>query len=175
MDTNRIIRDLTIIKFKGDVMREILKKVLLILSIIVLGIMGNAQAFELDLSEEEKEVWSMEETYWEFVKNRDLEGYRSLWHEEFEGWPKGLKQPANKDRLISVVKLWFSSITPGSFTFKLTPYTVRLYGDVIIVHYLCQAVWTDHKGKEVSMNDRMTHTWMKQDGKWQIIGGMSAN
>jgi len=46
---------------------------------------------------------------------------------------------------------------------------------MVIVHYLCQAVWIDHKGKDVSTNDRMTHTWMKQDGKWQIIGGMSAN
>jgi len=76
---------------KGVFMRKMLKKMIVVLSIVGLGVMGNAQAFELDLSEAEKEVWSMEETYWEFVKNRDLEGYRSLWHEDFVGWPKGLK------------------------------------------------------------------------------------
>jgi ketosteroid isomerase-like protein len=137
--------------------------------------MGNAQAFEQDLSTAEKEVWSMEETYWNYVANRDLKGYMTLWHEDFVGWPRGLKQPADKDRLIRGAKSWFGSIKPESLTFELTPHSVRIYGDVTIVHYLCSATWKDLKGNERSINDRMTHTWMKQDGKWKIIGGMSAD
>ena len=63
---------------------------------------------------------------------------------------------------------------PGSLTFELTPYSVRIYGDVAIVHYFCSGSWKDLQGNERSIKDRMTHTWRKRDGKWQIIGGMSA-
>jgi len=158
----------------GAFMKKISKWALVVLMLVILMIIGSIHAVEQDLSTTEKEVWSMEETYWHFVASGDIESYMTLWHEDFVGWPRGSEQPVNKEGLIRQVKAAIEAGKPGSLTFKLTPYSVRIYGDVAIVHYLCSLTWKDLQENEHSRKDRMTHTWMRQDGRWLIIGGMSA-
>jgi len=35
----------------------------------------------------EEQIWSLEKSYWEYVKANDLQKYRALWHDDFVGWP----------------------------------------------------------------------------------------
>ena len=55
-------------------------------------------------SDNEKAVWKLETTYWEDVKALDLDSYKTLWHENFVGWPYSSSQPARKDHITDWIK-----------------------------------------------------------------------
>jgi hypothetical protein len=53
---------------------------------------------------------------------------------------------------------------------------VRVTGEIAIDHYRLKANWTKGDTGEVARTDamRITHTWIRTSGTWQILGGMSA-
>ena len=164
---------------------------LLIATVVFLLLSPNTAAFECnngsselisvnslysqEWSDDEKEVWKMEEKYWSLVKNLDLEGYLELWHPEFVGWPKSNEEPAKHEDVRSVVEGLFTQTEKGSFKIELTPHSSKSYGDIVVVFYRCKASYKDIEGNEHSIFDRFTHTWMKYKGKWTIIAGMNAD
>jgi hypothetical protein len=50
-------------------------------------------------SADEKEVWSLEDSYWRYVQANDLDRYRTLWHADFLGWPLSNPEPVRKERI----------------------------------------------------------------------------
>jgi hypothetical protein len=50
-------------------------------------------------SKEEQEAWKLESDYWKYVQAADLEKYKSLWHQNFVGWPSVSAVPARKDQI----------------------------------------------------------------------------
>jgi hypothetical protein len=50
-------------------------------------------------SSHEREVWALENSYWQYVKSNDLDRYRTLWHRDFLGWPYSDTEPAGKERI----------------------------------------------------------------------------
>jgi len=155
-----------------------MKKIPIILLVAILlstSVFSRIQTIDQELSDEEMEVWNMEKAYWEYVKNRDLDGYMTLWHPNFMGWPSIWKRPSNRESLSRLVSVWFASINPGSISVELIRYSVKIYGNVAIVYYLCNRSSENLQGVKESTSSRYIHTWMKQDGKWKIIGGMSAD
>jgi len=131
-------------------------------------------AFAQDSANEEAQVWNLEKAYWEYVKTNDLEKYRALWHENFIGWPFVSSAPVRKDHITD----WITSNTSKGV--KLQSYSIeqlgiQVTGDVAINHYRIRANWADNEGAEVRTDAlRITHTWIRTHGNWQIIGGMSA-
>jgi len=113
-------------------------------------------------------------TDWEYVKTNNLEKYRALWHEDFLGWPFVSSAPVRKDHITD----WITSNTSKGV--KLQSYSteelaIHVTGDVAIDHYRIKAKWANNEGAEVRTDAfRITHTWIRTNGEWQIIGGMSA-
>lgn len=123
---------------------------------------------------DETQVWSLEKAYWEYVKANDLEKYRALWHNNFLGWPFVSPQPARKDHITD----WITANTSKGV--KLQSYSIeqmgiQVTGDIAINHYRIAANWADDRGGN-TRNDklRITHTWLRTNDTWQILGGMSA-
>jgi len=52
---------------------------------------------------------------------------------------------------------------------------VTIFGNIGIAFYLLTGSYENRDGDRTTISDRLTHTWMKDGGKWRIIGGMSAN
>jgi hypothetical protein len=133
-----------------------------------------AAAFAEDSANYEPQVWSLEKAYWEYVKGNDLEKYRALWHEHFLGWPFVSSGPVRKDHITD----WITSNTSKGV--KLQSYSIEqlaidVTGDVAINCYRIKANWATSEGVEVRKDAlRITHTWIRVEGTWQIIGGMSA-
>src|ERR1700746_2784420 len=65
-------------------------------------------------STDEKEVWSLEDAYWQYVKANDFERYRTLWHADFLGWPYGSPEPAGKERITE----WITAHTSKGETLR---------------------------------------------------------
>jgi ketosteroid isomerase-like protein len=61
-------------------------------------------------------------------------------------------------------------------SYSIEERAVHVTGDVAIDHYRIKANWAKTDSGEVTKTDtaRITHTWIRTDGGWQILGGMSA-
>ena len=111
-------------------------------------------------------VWALEGRYWSTAAAGDDVAYRSLFHEEFTGWPCGQDAPRSK----SWISL--STLKMGSDTPALDERTQTGGHDLIVVYYRA----TDHVvGADGSRKPRVrnfTHSWIRVGSSWQVIGGM---
>jgi len=138
--------------------------------VVVLAAAGFAQGAAND----EAQIWSLEKAYWEYVKGNDLEKYRALWDEDFLGWPFVSSAPVRKDHITD----WITANTSKGVklqSFSIEQLAIQVTGDIAINHYRIKANWATSEGVEVRKDTlRITHTWIRTHGTWQILGGMSA-
>ena len=133
-----------------------------------------AAAFGQNLAKDETQVWQLEKAYWEYVKANDLDKYRALWHENFLGWPFISSVPVHKDHITD----WITANTSKGIklqSYSIEQLAVQVTGDVAVDYYRINARWANGEGAEVRTDRlRITHTWIRTGGTWQIIGGMSS-
>jgi ketosteroid isomerase-like protein len=146
------------------------KQIVFISIVIGLGLINNLGAARQEYLDTEKKVWQLEERYWECWINEDLEGYMSLLHEGFLGWPSSLELPSDKKAARGFVQNFWAQAK--LFAFEMKPAGIRVVDDVAVVHYF--VIGKDKDGNPVGSGYRITHTWKKQGGKWQVLGGMSS-
>ena len=144
------------------------------LKTIALFVAVSAAAFAEGSDNEQAQIWNLEKAYWEYVKANDLEKYRALWHENFLGWPFVSPAPVRKDRITD----WITSNTSKNITlqsYSIEQLAIQVTGDIAIDYYRINAAWANSTGTEVRTDRlRITHTWTRTHGTWQIIGGMSS-
>jgi ketosteroid isomerase-like protein len=116
-------------------------------------------------------IWSLEQAYFEHNRNADYEKIVSTWHEEFLGWPDPEPKPIDKEEGARYVRRNFKE--PASFTFEIEPAGIRVVGDVAVNHYTVHFTTKDDQGREEKRSLRVTHTWIKENGEWKVLAGMS--
>ena len=123
---------------------------------------------------DEQDIWNLEKAYWEYVQANDLDKYRGLWHDNFLGWPFVSPAPVRKDHITD----WISANTSKGIRLQLysiEPLATQVTGDIAMDYYRINATWGTGEGAEAKTDKfRITHTWIRTHGAWQIIGGMSA-
>jgi len=150
---------------------------LLLLSLLLLSLMLPALCLADDLTSDEFAVWQLEETYWKYVKAGDLEAYRTLWDENFVGWPDWAEHPQGK----AVIGDWIPPLHADPerlYDYRLQKEAVRAFGDSVATHYLVWDIWRDASTEAILEEEgpfRITHTWQRRGDSWQIITGMSAS
>jgi Domain of unknown function (DUF4440) len=119
----------------------------------------------------QKEVWDRERAYSGYLQSKDLDGFMSLWHERFVGWPDYSERPVRKPEIrASVAEEFHSDGNPNRQLLIPTPEAVETFGDVAITHYVWPA-----SSELPEQKIRVTHTWLKDRTGWRIIGGMSCD
>lgn len=113
---------------------------------------------------EEKTIWILEKTYISNHQNADIEAIIPFWHDEFLGWPDSLPKPADKKAVVEYTKTKIKK--PWTWDFKIEPKGIRIMGNIAVNHYILYISGT---------TTRITHTWIKEDNEWKILGGMSNN
>ncbi len=133
-----------------------------------------ATVFAQDSVKDETQIWNLEKAYWEYVKASELEKYRALWHENFVGWPFVSSAPVRKDHITD----WITANTSKGLklqSYSIEQLAIRVTGDVAIDYYRIKANWAASETAEARTDAlRITHTWIRTHGTWQILGGMSA-
>jgi hypothetical protein len=148
--------------------------VLLLWAVVVAGgwTASRAEAAE---SAAVAEVWALEDAYWRYVKAGDVEGYVTLWHADFIGWPCDQPRPLRK----ASVGAWPRKVRDEKIAVVATLRRegAQDFGDVVVVHYAFTNVWTypDGRVEGAGIERKITHTWMRVGTTWQIIGGMCGN
>ena len=144
------------------------------LKTIALFVAITAAAFADGSDKEQAQIWNLEKAYWEYVKTNDLEKYRGLWDENFLGWPFVSPAPVRKDHITD----WITANTSKGITlqtYSIEQLAIHVTGDLALDYYRIKATWANGTGAEVRTDRlRITHTWTRTHGTWQIIGGMSS-
>jgi hypothetical protein len=118
-----------------------------------------------------RKLCNLEQTYWKNLTQGNIEGMRELWHKRFVGWPAHSDNPVNYEQATeSLRRLLEDQMTTSCI---LRPCAFEFHGDIAIVHYRVDAKIV-RQGKEEIVSIRMTHTWLREQEEWRIIGGMSA-
>ena len=119
----------------------------------------------------EEEIWSLEEDYISYFGKANHDAILSLYHSQFLGWPDSRNHPVGK---ISAAKFLEKKYPePVQSFFKINREGIRIVEGVVITHYLLNISWIDDDGVEQTRESRLTHTWIKEDSQWKILGGMS--
>ena len=76
--------------------------------------------------------------------------------------------PDNKPEEIEKIRRWVSYRKPQSY--EIRPLAIQLFDKVAIVVFNYK-----YTGNKFSDSGRVTHTWMKQNSTWYLIGLMEAS
>jgi ketosteroid isomerase-like protein len=139
-----------------------------ILIVVCITLLGSAQLFGQEWSEQQKEVWKNVETYANLWAKRDLEGFLAYFHDDFSGWGNADALPRNKARIRKFNSHNFE--TTKVLVTDIQPVGVNIFDNVAIVQYYFTDVLKDKEGKEQTVRGRWTDILMKQGDKWVIIG-----
>ncbi|TLP71185.1 nuclear transport factor 2 family protein [Maribacter sp. ACAM166] len=130
---------------------------------------------KMSKEEIENEAWEMEVKYWDYAQKMDTVAYKKLWHNDFIGRPGGANEVYNKSKVTN----WIPELHSDQnlkFSYKLYRKATNAIGDVVMVFYDVDNIWTDKENNIISKETyEMTHTWKKYDYGWVILGGMSAD
>ena len=126
---------------------------------VILLLLIARPVFAQEQSANEKAVWKLEHSYWEYVKAADLERYRSLWHPNFVGWPSSSAMPARKNHITDwIARYQKKGLHLQSYT--LQPAGSQATENVVVTHYWISDRWVDKKGIGQAEPSRITHTWI---------------
>jgi len=142
-------------------------KILVSLLFFGIAVFWSLQAFGAEFSEAQKEIWNLEKKYWESIKNGDRETYKNLLHDDLVSMPSRMSEPVNKAREIHS---FYRVVAYTLKSYEIEPLAIQLFDNVAIVCY-----YYKYTSKDVSDSGRVTHTWMKQNGTWYLIGLMEAS
>ena len=122
-------------------------------------------------SEVEQEIWALEEAYMSAFENAKHDMIASMLHRDFLGWPRESERPSEKSDVEEFLKDNFPE--PLELSFELSRAGIRVSGGVVITHYLVMIRGKGGVGAGQVQTVRITHTWIKEDARWKILGGMS--
>ena len=119
----------------------------------------------------EEEIWFLEEDYISYFKEANHQAILSFYHSQFLGWPDSELHPAGKKRAAKFLEENYPE--PIQVVSKISREGIRILENLAITHYLVISFWVDEDGVEQKSETRITHTWIKEDSSWKILGGMS--
>ena len=150
-------------------------KLILSLSLMIFLITSlSAQDEEIKDSKLDKvveEIWYLEEDYISYFGKANHEAILSLYHSQFLGWPDSELHPVGKKKAAEFLEEKYPEPTQSVFNIKREG--IRIVEGVVITHYLLILSRVDDEGVEQTRESRLTHTWIKEDSHWRILGGMS--
>lgn len=117
----------------------------------------------------EDEIWALEFAYFSNLYRADYAGVEALVDPRFLAWPGTSPQPIDRDGSARFMRELIPA--PTTCQGRIERAGIRVAGDVALTEYVLHV---DCAGSRASPRpSRITHTWVRQDAKWTLLGGMS--
>jgi len=118
-----------------------------------------------------EELWNLEERYMLNYTNKNIEVLTEFWEEKFIGWPEWAEKPVD----VNDAKTALSKPSENKIiSFKIRRQNMVLKGNIAVVYYFIDVNLENRAQEKSTATYRIIHTWLKKNGKWQLLGGMSA-
>lgn len=150
------------------------KRILGSAAVIVLTLISEA-AFaqhKSPASSATEQAWAGEQAYWRYVKAHDTKSYLALWADDFNGWPISNEHTIHRQDIAPFVTKGGSM--SHVVAYRLQRESITVHGPVVVTFYRVTETRQNADGSQGTTTYRMTHTWMKRRGAWQIVASMSA-
>ena len=121
----------------------------------------------------EEEIWKMEEAYFTNLYRANYGGILTLVHPQFLGWPANLPKPIGREESAEFMKKLVPQPTPCII--RIERAGLQQSGDTVLTQYVLYVDCPTASGIVRTQSSRITHTWIRQNGQWKLLGGMSVD
>lgn len=121
----------------------------------------------------EDEIWALEEAYFVNFYKANYEAVLAMIHNQFLGWPGTEPQPIDKEGSARFMKKLAPK--PIACTLKIERGGIRVMGEVALTQYILHVSCSDSASAAKTRSSRIIHTWVKEGGRWKVLGGMSCD
>ena len=149
------------------------KNISIIIALIALALSNVSCSSPQTNKTAEQEIWEHEEIYSANHMDANHAGILSMYHKDFIGWPDEEPKPARKSDMPDYLRRVVSE--PSNGEFEIERNGIQVIDDVAIDHCTVHLSYANEVGEKVKRSIRVTHTWLREDGQWKILGGMSNN
>jgi hypothetical protein len=130
-------------------------------------------AITQEWTKEQNEVWKVVEDEWAKWKSGDVDGVAAMVHEKYQGWSIDSPLPMGKQKMIQwyrdmkdMMKVSYYSIEPARIS-------VTKNAAVVDYYFSFSVDFTMNDKKETKeMEGKTAEFYVKEDGKWQLLGDM---
>lgn len=144
------------------------------ITLILFAFMGTSTLYAQEWTKEQKEVWQTVEDYWVKWQAKDFDGAFANIHDKYLGWYAEDPLPTSKEK-------WYNSMNKykefiSKLNYDVEPARILVHGDVAVVHlyYSFSLLYDDGENKKkVSYSGKWTEFFIKEDGKWMLIGDLT--
>lgn len=121
----------------------------------------------------EEGIWALEEAYFSNLYKADYEAVRAIVHSRFLGWPGTSPHPIDREASTHFMKRLVSK--PTSCALRIERGGIQVLAEVALTQYTLHADFDDTPTGARTQSSRITHTWVKEGHRWELLGGMSCD
>jgi hypothetical protein len=130
-----------------------------------------AAAASAQTAEEKKQsqdtIWTMEQSIYAGRAKADMSNYQNNTAENYLSWPPQLAKPMGRSKLKNPAPK-----VSGKEKLDMEFMDFTQQDNTAIIYYQTHRTML-MDGTPVDERFQVTHTWIKVDGKWQVLGGMA--
>jgi len=151
-----------------------MKKLLKCAIVAFIACIVTTAAFSQEWTKAQKEVWQIVEDSWAKWKAGDIQGSLVCLHEKYQGWNDQSPLPITKEMATQR-----SMETKDNFKidyFSLNPARIVITENAAVVdyYYTMEATFThDDKKEHIESNGQNAEFYVKEGGKWLLLGDMT--
>jgi hypothetical protein len=119
------------------------------------------------LSQEQQEVWKVEQQQWKMYAAKDTSWIETLVHPNMKFWEMGAPMPRDKASL----KQWsrYDSQAETVLEHELFPISATITGNVAVVQYHYMVARENYKKERETVTGHYTDVLIKEGGRWLFI------
>lgn len=145
-----------------------------VIALTCVAFLGASTAFGQDWSKDQKEVWQTVENGWVGWKSGDTKATFATIHDKYLGWNNEDPLPTSKEKWMSMYEMYqeYSKVE----YYSLDPARILVYDDNAVVYYYFEfySVYTKgDKKKESHVEGKNVEFFVKEGGKWMLLGDMT--
>ena len=119
-------------------------------------------------TDEQKNVWTSVQAYWDLAAKGDAAGFLSYFDESYQGWSYNQESPNGIAETKTILNYWIPKTKTHYYTIK--PAKIWVKGDFAYAHYYYSQYTEDSDGKKSMEKGRWTDILMKKGDRWVLIG-----
>lgn len=151
--------------------QQLQQKWLLTVFLIVFQMLNTAVFAQKN--EVEKEIWQLENRYWNYLERNDITSCKQLWINNQINYQ--LTEANLSD--VNKCSFWMTAINKNSeleFSCALHKKSIEITKNSVIITYDVDKFWTD-KQHNLHNSERFSfsHTWIKSQNSWLLSDGLA--
>jgi len=146
------------------------------LAALLVAFLAGTAVTAQEWTKDQLEVWNVSQASWEKWKAKDLDGAFANIHDSYQGWNNEVPLPMSKTKWMGEIKAYLDLMS--DLTYSNEPARITVVGDAAVIHYYYSfsfLITKDDNKKWISDKGKYTEFFIKEKGKWMMIGDFTSS